>query len=186
MNWRTFLGGLLLLAAVFSGWSLLSHRDKPQSEVVDDGSKDYVLHDFQIVALDEQGKESTTLQAPLLERSRSDETMTIATPLFLLPDKDGNHWEMRSDTGWVSAKGDQLKLTGNVSGDSPKVPGVPPTTFRTTSLDIFPKENRASTDALVTMTRPGMTQSGVGFALDSSNKTYLFKSQSKGRYTPSR
>ncbi|AHY59983.1 LPS export ABC transporter periplasmic protein LptC [Stenotrophomonas rhizophila] len=186
MNWRTVLGGLLLVAAVLSGWSLLRHRDKPAAQATDDGSKDYVLHDFQIIALDEQGKESTTLRAPLLERSRNDETMSITTPLFLLPDQDGNHWELRSDTGWVSAKGDQLKLAGNVSGDSPKVANVPPTTFRTDHLDVFPKENRAKTDALVTMTRPGMTQSGVGFELDSKNKTYHFLSQSKGRYTPQR
>lgn len=186
MTWRNALGALLLVAALLSGWSLLRHRDKPVAQVGDDGSKDYVLHDFQIVALDEQGKESTTLRAPLLERLRSDETMLIATPLFLLPDKEGNHWELRSEKGWVSANGEQLKLSGNVNGDSPKVPSVPPTTFRTDHLDVFPKENRAKTDALVTMTRPGMVQSGVGFELDSKNKTYHFLSQSKGRYTPRR
>ena len=184
MNWRTAIGGVLLVAALLSGWSLLRDRNKPGPVAGDDASKDYVLHDFQIVALDEQGKESTTLRAPLLERSRADETMTIATPLFLLPDSDGNHWELRSDKGWVSAKGDQLKLTGNVSGDSPKVPSVPPTTFRTDHLDVFPNEKKASTEALVTLTRPGMTQSGVGFELNSSDKTYRFLSQVKSRYTP--
>lgn len=186
MSWRTALGGLLLVAALLSGWSLLRHRDKPVAAVSDDASKDYVLHDFQIVALDEQGKESTTLRAPLLERLRSDETMTITTPLFLLPDQDGNHWELRSKTGWVSAKGDLLKLAGDVNGDSPKLPNVPPTTFRTDHLDVFPKENRAKTDAKVSMTRPGITQTGVGFELDSKNKTYHFLSQSKGTYQPAR
>jgi len=184
MNWRTAIGGVLLVAALLSGWSLLRDRNKPAPAAGDDASMDYVLHDFQIVALDEQGKESTTLRAPLLERSRADETMVIATPLFLLPDRDGNHWELRSDKGWVSATGDQLKLTGNVSGDSPKVPSVPPTTFRTDHLDVFPNDNKASTDALVTLTRPGMTQSGVGFELNSSDKTYHFRSQVKSRYTP--
>ncbi|MDF2817513.1 MAG: hypothetical protein K0S73_1453 [Stenotrophomonas rhizophila] len=184
MNWRTALGGLLLVAALFSGWSLLRNRDKAEIVAGDDASKDYVLHDFQIIALDEQGRESTTLRAPLLERTRSDETMTIQTPLFLLPDRDGNHWELRSDTGWVSATGDKLRLTGNVSGDSPRVPSIPPTTFRTEQLDVFPKENRATSDGLVTLTRPGMVQSGVGFALNSSDKTYQFLSQVKSRYTP--
>jgi lipopolysaccharide export system protein LptC len=51
---------------------------------------------------------------------------------------------------------------------------------------VFPKENRARTDARVTMTRPGMEQSGVGFEVDSKNNTYHFLSQSKGRYTPRR
>ncbi|WP_313217275.1 LPS export ABC transporter periplasmic protein LptC [Stenotrophomonas sp.] len=186
MSWRTGLGALLLVAALLSGWALLRNGSRSDIVAGDDGGKDYVLHDFQIVALDEQGKESTTLRAPLLERTRSDATMNITTPVFLLPDQDGNHWELRSDKGWVSAKGEQLKLTGNVSGDSPKVPAVPPTTFRTDHLDVFPKENRASTDAKVTMTRPGMMQSGVGFELDSKTKTYRFLSQSKGSYTPTR
>jgi len=184
MNLRTALGGLLLVAAVLSGWALLRDRDKAPEATGDDASRDYVLHDFEIVALDEQGRESTTLRAPLLERTRSDETMTIQTPLFLLPDRDGNHWELRSDTGWVSANGDTLRLTGNVSGESPRVPTVPPTTFRTEQLDVFPNENRATSDGLVTLTRPGMIQSGVGFALNSSDKTYQFLSQVKTRYTP--
>jgi len=184
MSWRTALGGLLLVAALLSGWALLRERDKAPLAVGDDASNDYVLHDFQIIALDEQGRESTTLRAPRLERTRSDETMTIQTPLFLLPDRDGNHWELKSDTGWVSASGDKLRLTGNVSGDSPRVPAVPPTTFRTEQLDVFPKENRATADGLVTLTRPGMIQSGVGFTLNSSDKTYAFLSQVKTRYTP--
>jgi len=184
MNLRTALGIGLLVAAAFTGWLALHDRDKGTAEVGDDATKDYVLHDFQIVALDEQGKESTTLRAPLLERARSDETMNITTPLFLLPDQDGNHWELRGDSGWVSAKGDQLKLTGNVSGDSPKVAGTPPTTFRTDHLDVFPKENRAKTDARVIMTRPGLSQTGVGFEADMKTRQYKLLSQVKTRYEP--
>ena len=86
MNVRTAIGGLLLVAALLTGWLALHHRDKAPVAEGEDATKDYVLHDFQIVALDEQGKESTTLRAPLLERARSDETMTLTTPVFLLPD----------------------------------------------------------------------------------------------------
>lgn len=85
MSWRTGLGALLLVAALLSGWSLLRDRDKAPLPVGDDASKDYVLHDFQIIALDEQGHESTTLRAPLLERTRSDETMTIQTRCSCCP-----------------------------------------------------------------------------------------------------
>jgi len=186
MNWRTTVGAVLLVVAVLSGWSLLRNRDKGPQAVVDDGSVDYVLHDFQIVLLDDEGKESTTLRAPRLERLRADQTLNITTPVFEMPAKDGNHWTLRSDTGWVSAKGEELRLKGNVAGDSPTEGATPPTTFRTTHLNVFSEENIARTDALVTMTRPGMEQSGVGFELDSSNNTYHFLSQSKGRYTPRR
>lgn len=174
----------VLLAALLSSWAALRNRDKGPANGGNEVGVDYILHDFTIVALDEQGKESTTLRAPLLERQRGDQTISIATPLFEMPDKDGKHWTLRSETGWLSAKGDEMKLRGSVAGDSPAGPGVPPTTFRTDHLDVFPKESRARTDALVTMTRPGMEQSGVGFEVDSKNNTYHFLSQSKGRYTP--
>ncbi len=186
LNWRTVLGVGLLLAALLSSWAALRNRDKGPVQTGQDVGVDYILHDFQIVALDEQGKESTTLRAPLLERQRGDQTINITTPLFEMPDKDGLHWTLRAQTGWLSAKGDQMKLRGDVSGDSPAAPGVVPTTFRTDHLDVFPKESRARTDARVTMTRPGMEQSGVGFEVDSKNNTYHFLSQSKGRYTPQR
>jgi len=184
MNTRTLLGGLLLLAALLSGWALLRDRDGGPAATADDGSVDYVLHDFTITALDEQGRESTTLSAPRLERSRADQTLEIATPEFQMPDEQGNHWTLRAQTGWLSAKGDHMKLRGDVSGDSPTTGGTPPTTFRTDHLDVFPRENKARTDARVTMTRPGMEQSGVGFEVDSKNNTYHFLSQAKGRYTP--
>lgn len=186
VNWRTAIGGILLVIAVISGWSLLRNRDKATEVTVDDGSVDYVLHDFQITVLDDQGQESTTLRAPRLERLRVDRTMNITTPVFEMPDADGNHWTLRADTGWVSEKGEEMRLRGNVNGDSPTVGNTPATTFRTTHLNVFPKDKVARTDALVTMSRPGMEQSGVGFELDSGNNTYHFLSQSKGRYTPRR
>lgn len=186
MNTRTILGGVLLAAALISGWSLLRNRDSGPMAAADEGSVDYVLHDFTVTALDEKGKESTTLSAPKLERARADQTLTVALPVFQMPDEQGNHWTLKAQNGWVSATGDQLKLRGDVSGDSPTSGGTPPTTFRTDHLDVFPKDNTARTDALVTMTRPGMVQSGVGFEVDSKNNTYHFLSQSKGRYTPQR
>lgn len=66
LNWRTVLGIGLLLAALLSSWAALRNRDKGPATAGQDAGVDYILHDFQIVALDEQGKESTTLRAPRL------------------------------------------------------------------------------------------------------------------------
>ena len=183
MNWRTVIGGVLLVVAVLSGWSLLRNRDKGPQVTVDDGTVDYVLHDFQIVVLDDEGKESITLRAPEMQRSPKDQTFTIATPLFLLPDDKGQHWEMRSKTAWVSAKGDEMRLSGDVKGTSPKGTALP-TTFDTQRLNVFPRKDLASTDAPVTITRPGSILSGVGFETNTKTKQYTFKSQVKTRYEP--
>ena len=86
-NWRTTLGAVLLAAAIISGWSAWQQRARPVAAAVDDSKADYVLRDFELIALDkESGKESMTLRAPEMHRNRADQTSKITTPVFLLPD----------------------------------------------------------------------------------------------------
>ncbi|MCH1907656.1 MULTISPECIES: LPS export ABC transporter periplasmic protein LptC [Stenotrophomonas] len=184
MNWRMLIGTGLLLAALASGWSAWRHRATLAPAGASQVRADYVLGDFEIVTLDKDGKEAATLRAPSMERNASDQTSVIARPLFLLPDAEGRHWQLRADTGWVSAKGDELRLRGNVAGDSPEQGGTPPTTFRTTALDVFPERSLARTAEPVTMARPGLRQSGVGFEADLKSRQYSLLSQVKTRYEP--
>ena len=183
MNWRSVLGIGLLLAALASAWSAWRHRAVSAPVGTSDSRIDFKLGDFEIVALGKDGKESTTLRAPVMERNRADQTSTITTPLFLLPDATGQHWQLRADTGWVAAKGEELRLRGNVAGDSPQ-DGAAPTTFRTDTLDVFPDKDLARTADPVTMTRPGLHQTGVGFEANLKSKQYSLLSQVKTRYEP--
>ncbi|MFT3763435.1 MAG: LPS export ABC transporter periplasmic protein LptC [Pseudoxanthomonas sp.] len=183
MNWRVGLGLALAATAVLCGWSAWRHRDVRPAVASDEIRPDYVMHDFELVALDKQGKESLTLRAPLLERNAADQTMTITTPLFLLPDADGRYWQMRAKTGWVSPKGEELRLKGDVVGTSPEGVGTP-TTLETPHLNIFPDKNLARTDAKVVVTQPGSILTGVGFETNTKTRHYVFKSQVKSRYAP--
>ncbi|KAF1711427.1 LPS export ABC transporter periplasmic protein LptC [Pseudoxanthomonas kalamensis DSM 18571] len=183
MNWRLLLGLGLLLAAILGGWSAWKHRDQPQPQVMQTGRPDYVMRDFEMIVLDDAGSESLSLRAPLMERDPNDHTYTIATPLFLIPDDEGRNWELRADSGWASAKGDEVKLKDDVIGTSP--PGSSLTgTFETAYLDVLPRENLARTDAAVTLTQPGSILKGVGFEIHTKTKRYAFKSKVRSRYEP--
>ena len=183
MNWRLALGLVLTVIAVLAGWSLLRQRDGGDPTAVDSGQRpDYVMHDFELIGLDEQGKENVTLRAPLLERSAADQTMAITAPLFLLPDSNGRPWQLRAKSGWIDAKGDELRLKDDVVGTSPE--GATPTRLETTHLNVFPDRNLARTDAKVTITRPGSILSGVGFETNTKTQHYVFESQVKSRYAP--
>ena len=57
------LGLVLLVAAVFSGWSVWKHRPAATPCKTADARSDYVLQDFDVVALDKQGQESFTLRS---------------------------------------------------------------------------------------------------------------------------
>ncbi len=184
MNWRTLIGMGLLLAALASGWSAWRNRASQAPEAAEQGRTDFTLGDFEIVTLGKDGKETAALRAPAMERDRASQTSTITEPLFLLPDTEGRHWQLRADTGWVSAKGEELRLRGNVAGDSPRDSDTPTTTFRTTTLDVFPEQDLARTAERVTMTRPGLHQTGVGFQANLKTRQYSLLSQVKTRYEP--
>lgn len=183
MNWRTGLGLALLVATLLFGWSAWKNRTGPAAAAAHSTQSDYILHDFEMVALDKDGKESITLRAPEMRRSAADHTYTITAPLFLIPDREGEHMEVRSRTAWVSAKGEKAILRDDVVGNSP--PGVGAASeFRTSRLDIFPDQHLASTDQPVVLTRPGATLQGTGFEINSQTQQYKFKSKVKSRYVP--
>lgn len=185
MSWRTVLAVVLLVGAVVSGWSLLSRRTTaPDNQGAIGGRPDYVLNDFELVALDAQGSESFTLRAPRLTRDPESETMDIATPLFLIPPRqagDGEAWQVRADTGWVSADGDELRLRGAVQAVSDGR-NDPPVTITTEQLNVFPDDDRLDSAVAVTITRPGSILRGTGLEVNLASKQYTFQSEVRSRY----
>lgn len=184
MNWRSLLTLVLLLGAIISAWSVWRQRVDQDPAQAASARPDYVLHDFELVALDDQGKEAFTLRAPELARSPGDRSMALTTPLFLLPDKQGDYWHVRSKTGWVSAGGDEMRLRGNVRINSPE--GDPtPTTMNTEQLNVFPDSNRVTSAVVVTINQPGSILRGRGLEADLDTKRYSLLSQVHSRYAPS-
>ena len=162
MNWRTVVTLLLLAGAAISGWSLWSQRQQETTVGIAGGRPDYVLHDFELVALDTQGRESFTLRAPRLARDPGLETFDIDTPVFVIPPDPGSDdapWFVRSRTAWVSADGDELRLRGDVRMTSERTDGRP-VKVATEQLNVFPDERRATSAVRVTVTRPGFIMNG--------------------------
>ena len=181
MSWRGTLILLLLAGALLSGWAVWKHRRPPPQIAADDARPDYVLHDFELTALNGEGKESFTLRAPVLERRPNDETMSLATPVFQVPDGNGKHWDIRSTEGWVSADQKEIRLIGSVKANSP-ADDLRPITMNTERLNVFPGENRASTDNVMTIVQPGSILRGRGFAVSTTTKRYVFRSEVRSRY----
>lgn len=161
MTWRGWLTLVLLAAAALTGWSVWRQREAPPL-AGSTARADYVLEEFELVALDERGRESFTLRAPRLERDPSARTIDIATPVFTIPagsDARTGDWTLRSDTGWVSAEGDELRLRGDVLASSVDVDGQP-VTMATQRLNVFPDTKRAVSPIAVTLRQPGLILNG--------------------------
>ncbi len=183
MNWRGLSIALLLLGAVLSGWAVWTHRRPSAAPTQDTDRPDYVLHDFELTALNGEGVESFTVRAPTLERRPGDQTLSLTTPLFLVPNGTGQYWEIRAATGWVSADQKEIRLAGDVKANSPP-DGVRPITMNTGRLSVFPRQNRATSDDIVTIVQPGSILRGRGFAVSTTTKRYEFRSEVQTRYAP--
>ena len=181
-SWRGGLTVLLLLAAVASGWSVWIYSANTLDSTASQ-RPDYVLRDYEIVSLDSEGAEAFTLRGPQLQRELGDKSMNLLTPLFLVPDRNGAYWEVRAKHGFVPEDGKELHLRDEVVVTSPaQVP--PPTRIETSELNLFPRENRATSSAAVTVTRPGLTMRGRGLKADFNRQQVALLSDVHSRYVP--
>ena len=181
MNWRAWLTVALLLGALVSGWSVWRNHAALLAPADNGGRSDYVLHDYEIIALDEDGKEAFTLLGPLLEETPGKKTMEMQAPLFLIPDPNGLHWTVQSKRGWVSEDREHIRLTGNVRAIGPR--NQPhPANIATQQLNVYPKTKLADSPVAVTITQPGSILRGHGLAVNLANKQYELKSQVRARY----
>lgn len=181
-RWRWLAGVVLLLAAVASGVSLWQQRRHlPQG--TGPVRPDYTLHDFTMVALDKQGRESMTLIAPYLERDSGNHEYRITTPRMRFPDGKGAAWTGQAREGWVNADYSQARLDGDVRFDSPPGAGTP-TTFTTSTLSLWPKQHLARSPAHVAVTSPGSILGGDGFEARLDLRQYSLLSNVRARYAP--
>lgn len=183
MSWRVLLTALLLIAALGTSWMVWRGREVNTPGTVNRVRADYVLRDFEMVALDQQGREAFTLRAPQLARSPAHKTIDIATPLFIIPPRTGTGapWEIRSHTGWVSAKGEELRLRGQVLASSTNH-RQQPIRIATEELNVFPDAKRATSAVAVTVTQPGFILNGRGLEAMLDAKRVILKNDVKARY----
>jgi lipopolysaccharide export system protein LptC len=185
VSWRTALVLLLLAGALVSGWSAWVQREDAVEDAAGPARSGYVLHDFELVTLDADGRESFSLKAPELRQTPGARTLELATPLFLMPDHHGSHWEVRSKSGWVNEDSDEIRLRGDVVAISP-MGASRPTTVNTEELDVFPNQNLATSSVVVTTTSPGTTMRGTGMRVHLADKRVELLSEVKLRHEPNR
>jgi lipopolysaccharide export system protein LptC len=186
MNWRLWLAIALAVVAALIGRSLWRSGDGAV-EPVEGGRADYVLRDFELVTLDREGREAFTLRAPRLERDPAVRTLDIATPLFIIPPREGaagTPWEIRSKTAWVSADGDEIRLRGDVQATSSDEAGRA-LRMDTQRLNVFPETKRATSDVQVSLKQPGFILNGHTLEAKLDTKRVFLK-DIKARYDHTR
>lgn len=161
MNYRKATIGLSLLVAALSiiVWNI---RPEDKLPTIQSDKSDYRLLNFQMTAFNEQGNESFSLTAPLLERDPAGKTISITKPEFIFPGEGKEQWHATADSAWVSEKAREVQLRQNVTIHSPASPAGVQAILRTKQLTIFPKEDRIQTNEWVTINHGSSILKGLG------------------------
>ncbi len=176
---------LLALAVVLVGvaywqWQL---RQVPPAQAPQ--RSDYILREFELTTLGEDGAESFTVRGPYLQRDVGGRSISLVQPRFSFPDADGTgRWQARSDAAWVSPKADQVHLMRKVEMLGPPTPAGVSTRFDTERLVVFPDAQRATSEQRVTITQADSILAGTGLRVDMQAKRYQLLNEVKARYAP--
>jgi lipopolysaccharide export system protein LptC len=168
MSRRWTLLAALILTAVLASWAAWLLRIKPPvPEDAGPPRSDYTLDDYNLVVLNKQGVESFTSVGPYLARDPYNETLSLNQPRFGFPSHDGKgDWTAGSDIGWVSPRGEEVRLIRAVRLDGPVVPGTDQAHLRTEEMTVHPQPQTAHSDDLVTVTRGASILRGTGMNAD--------------------
>lgn len=191
MTTRRLVSTLVLLALAAGAVQLLVWWLSPRHAARDEAGpprSGYTLQDFTLYGYAPDGKLAYRLQAPRLNRREGDASMYINQPTFLLVSRNGTGtppWTGRSEFGWVSARGDELKLQGQVRMSRPAYPGAAAASIRTRDLTAWPPQNRVATDATVSIHQGTATMTGTGMRARLDTKHLELLHDVHGTFRPS-
>ena len=181
MRWLP--GLVLFVVAAVTGWMVWQLRgEEAPPPLYGPPRSDYLLMDFDLVSLDDNGKESFRVHGPMLARHPHLGTLDVEQPRFLFPDASGKPWNARAGRAFVTARAEELRLSGGVEFDGPQeLRGR--IELRTPELTVLPKSREVKTDAVVTINGPGSILRGRGLRAELNSRRFQL-AEVTGNYAP--
>ena len=185
-----FLGGLAALTYWLDAQVLSSGRR-------DDGSSrhdpDLFIERFSAVTFGADGGVRQMLAASRAEHFPDDGSVDLLAPVFEITAPGKPRLAVTASKGTVSGDRETVTLRGNVRATRDAAPAARPggtpvgaATFTTDTLRVIPKQQRAETDALVTIEEAHGIISGVGMVLDNTARTVKLRSSVRGTLQPNK
>lgn len=184
MNRATLNLVLLGLAIVLASVAVWQLRTPAAPAAAAPERSDYVLREFELVTLDDDGTESFTVRGPYLQRDVGGRSLSLVQPRFSFPDSDGGRWNARSEAAWVSPGAEEVHLLRAVRMVGPAEGDAPPAQLDTARMLVLPKADQARSDHRVTVTQGASILEGTGLRADLATKRFDLLDQVKGRYVP--
>lgn len=186
MKLRIFLlAGLISAGTMLTLW-LLNLKEyygndyRPDTTALPDNS----MRDIELITTSETGKPRYRLQADYMIHFPIDDSTELESPNLLYYRNDKPPVTIRSETGWISSRGEEIYLKGKVDISQPADSKNSAFTVQTTELRVYPDKNIARTEEFFTAHKARLYVEGVGMEAHLLTDTLLILSQAKGTQMP--
>ncbi len=143
---------------------------------------DYYAVNFTTTAMNDNGKPRHRLEAARLVHYMDDDTSELTQPRLQVFENGAPSWRIRSDLGWVSSQGKEVRLQDDVQMHRGAGPHTRAVDAYTTWLLIRPDDDYAETDRPITAISPGVEVKSVGMQAYLNQGRLLLLSQVRGTY----
>lgn len=171
--------GLVIVAVATRIW-VLKNLDEDSASPLPEARSDYLLENFSLTIMNDDGLRRFSLHAPHLERSPVDESTLLTAPDVLIFEDNRATWRSTGETGWISADGTELRLEDDVTMES--IDGQD-TTVVTDTITFLPDDRLAHTQDAVTLTQADSVMTGIGLRANFQSQTWELLADVKARFT---
>ncbi|MEA1888513.1 MAG: LPS export ABC transporter periplasmic protein LptC [Pseudomonadota bacterium] len=119
MNWleRIVIFSVVMVLVGITAWmqsDLLGEPVNEEQVITESHDPDYYIENFSAVGMDTDGNRQYVLEAERMVHFPDDDTSLLDKPHVIQYEPGNAPTHIYAETGWVSANGDEVKLTGNV------------------------------------------------------------------------
>ena len=168
---------VLLFLVVASGWLLQKPEAISSTATAVKRGPDMFADHIEVTVMGESGRPEYRIRAEQLRHSPDKQRFDLTRPTIEVNHHDGGNWNIASESGQMTDKGDQLWFLGEVNihrqGDSSMH-------IRTRDILVKPDEELAETDSAVSITATNYKIDAIGLKADFRNKLLEFRSSVRG------
>ena len=119
MNWleRIAIFSIVIVLAGITAWmqsDLLEEAVNQEQLETENHDPDYYIENFTAVGMDTEGNRQYVLEAARMVHFPDDDTALLDQPHVIQYEPERAPVHIYAETGWISANGDEVIMTGNV------------------------------------------------------------------------
>jgi lipopolysaccharide export system protein LptC len=185
MNIRDFKIYLYLGAFALGSWILvkLTGIEITGPGAIPSHSPDYFSTGYTKWEMNASGKVNSKLTADKMTHYSDDGTTHLDNPLMFFHNENAPPWQVKSETGILSADGKDLSLNGKASVARDAAPGVRQLIINTSNIKVKPETRYAETGEWAELLSPPNRTTGRGMKLVFAQPVHLqLLANVKGKY----